>query len=77
MLYYLYYLRKKGLNNLKGVINYPLLREKIAVELNDEKEKELEKILFEINDIVNKDFPPELKKLPHCRACSYYELCWV
>ncbi len=77
MLYYLYYLKQKGLNSLKGVIKYPLLRKKITVELTEEKNTQLENILKEIKNIVEQENPPQLEKLPHCRACSYYELCWV
>jgi len=77
MLYYLYYLRQKGMNNLKGVINYPLLREKVPVELTEEKYTEIVNVLKEIRTIVEQGNPPELKKLPHCRACSYYDLCFV
>lgn len=77
MLYYLYYLKQKGMDKLKGVINYPLLREKICVELTDDKTAELETVLKDIKAIIEQDMPPELKKLPQCRACSYYELCWV
>ena len=77
MLYYLYYLKGKGLEKLKGVINYPLLRNKVNVELTAEKEKELEEVLKNIKKIVEQDNPPQLKKMKHCRSCSYYELCWV
>jgi CRISPR-associated exonuclease Cas4 len=77
MLYYLYYLKQKGMAGLKGTINYPLLREKVTVELTEEKQKEIENVLCNIKKIIEKESPPELKKLSHCRACSYYELCWI
>ena len=77
MLYYLYYLKGKGLEKLKGVINYPLLRNKINVELTSDKEKELNEVLKNIRKIVEQDNPPKLEKMKHCRSCSYYELCWV
>lgn len=77
MLYYLYYLRGKGLEKLKGVINYPLLRSKVNVELTNDKEKELEEVLKNIQKILEQDNPPKLKKMRHCCSCSYYELCWV
>jgi len=77
MLYYLYYLKSKGLEKLKGVINYPLLREKAPVELTEEKEMELIKVIDGIKKVIVQESPPELKKMPHCRSCSYYELCWV
>jgi CRISPR-associated exonuclease Cas4 len=77
MLYYLYYLENKGLKNLKGVINYPLLKKKEEVILTDENREEIKKILNDIKNITLSELPPVLKKLSHCRSCSYYELCWV
>lgn len=77
MLYYLYYLKQKGLDTLKGVINYPLLREKVNVELTEDKNAELEAVMKDIKNIIAREIPPELKKLPQCKRCSYYELCFV
>jgi len=77
MLYYLYYLKGKGLTKLKGVINYPLLRNKVDVELTANKEQELEEVLKNIRKIVEQENPPRLEKMKHCKSCSYYELCWV
>ena len=33
LMYYLYHLKKRGITNIHGEINYPKLRKKIAVEL--------------------------------------------
>ncbi|MDI6708093.1 MAG: CRISPR-associated protein Cas4 [Candidatus Thermoplasmatota archaeon] len=44
LLYYLYYLKKLGIYG-RGIINYPLLRRKVDVELTDVKEKEIANIL--------------------------------
>jgi len=76
MLYYLYYLKQKGLENLKGVINYPLLKQKISVELDEQKTKELRHILTEIDEIIKIDIPPKIQKQKFCKSCSYYEFCW-
>ncbi|MEM1536062.1 MAG: CRISPR-associated protein Cas4 [Candidatus Pacearchaeota archaeon] len=75
LLYYIYYLKKKGIN-AKGIINYPLLRRIEKVELTEEKEKEIEKILDEIKKIISSLYPPEKEKKPYCKKCSYFELCW-
>ena len=56
MLYYLYYLKQKGLNNLKGIINYPLLRQKVSVELTLEKESELNNVLKDIKKLLGRIF---------------------
>ena len=41
LLYYIYYLKQKGVENLSGQIDYPKLRQTKQVELTIEKELEL------------------------------------
>ena len=77
MLYYLYYLESKGLKDLKGVINYPLLKKREEVFLTNDNRKEILNVLENIRKIVSLEKPPQLEKKSSCRSCSYYELCWV
>lgn len=76
MLYYLYYLKKHGIENLKGFINYPLTRQVVEIELTPEKEAEVEKMLEEVREILSSKDPPKAVKIPYCKRCSYYEFCW-
>ena len=75
LLYYLYYLKRLGVD-ARGVLNYPLLKRRVEVDLTDEREKELETILTEVGKILSSDMPPTAVRLPICKRCSYYELCW-
>lgn len=75
--YYLYYLKKRGVDNIKGKIDYPLLKQTVEVELEDSDIDEIEKILVHIKDIVNKEHPPKMDKKRICKACAYYELCFI
>ena len=75
MLYYLYYFKKLGMD-MKGKIDYPLTRQRVDVTLTEEKEKQLEQILWEIQSITGKDSPQEPVKLPYCKSCSYFNFCW-
>lgn len=75
LLYYLYYLKRLGVI-AKGVINYPLLRKKVDIELTQDKEQEMEEILMEIEKLLMQSSPPEAEKKHYCRKCSYFELCW-
>lgn len=75
LLYYLYYLYKKGIV-AKGVINYPLLRKTVKEELTDENRSEIEEILFSIESLLSMENAPSPVKRTYCRKCSYYELCW-
>ncbi|WP_456342772.1 CRISPR-associated protein Cas4 [Thermovibrio sp.] len=76
LLYYLFYLKQLGIER-RGVINYPRQRKREEVELTPEAERELLKVLREIKEIEELPTPPPPQKLPYCKRCSYYELCFV
>ncbi|WIF95344.1 CRISPR-associated protein Cas4 [Caminicella sporogenes] len=74
--YYLYYLKKLGMKK-KGIINYTKEKKKEEVELTPELEKEIERALKDIKKITSSDSPPKFKKLPYCKKCAYYGLCFA
>ena len=74
--YYLYYFKKLGMN-LKGKINYPMLRKTQEIELTDKDIKNLKKIIDEIKILILKDSPPEKENKKICKKCSYFELCYA
>ena len=74
ILYYLYYLNQLGIK-ARGILNYPSSKKTLLVELTEENQKEIEKILNDIENIVKGNFPkPTYKK--YCKKCAYYEFCW-
>ena len=75
--YYLYYLKKHGVENIKAKIDYPLLRQSIDVELDEKDIKEIEEILGDIRYIVDQKIPCELHKKRICKSCAYYDLCFI
>ena len=75
--YYLYYLKQKGVRGITARIDYPLLKKSLEVELTDEDEKEIGRKLENIRKIVNLDTPPELEKKNICKACAYFDLCFI
>ncbi len=74
--YYLYYLKKLGINK-KGMLNYVKERRQEEIELTEEIEKEVEKVILDIVEINKNLKPPKLEKLPYCTKCAYYEFCYV
>ena len=77
LLYYMHYLKKeKDIPNTIGYLNYPNIREKIKVELTDEKESQIEEVLDDIHNIINSDIPKP-KKSRICRKCAYFEFCFA
>lgn len=75
--YYLYYLEKKGLVGLKGVLDYPLLKQTVEVNLSDSDRENLENIIIGIKEILGKESPPILEKKNICKKCAYFDLCFV
>lgn len=77
LLYYIYYLKSRGVEGITGEIDYPKLKQKETVELMPENEKELCAILDSIALIKNHENAPERINKKSCKHCSYYELCWA
>jgi len=75
--YYIYYLKKLGVRNIKGEIDYPKLKKRTEIELTEEDENELEKIIKSIEEIISSEEVPEVINKSICKKCSYYELCYV
>ena len=75
--YYLLILKRYGITDAHGILEYPSLRKREKISLNPEDEKYLEKIENEIRTTINSpEVPPRItKKL--CQKCSYYDFCWV
>ncbi len=76
LLYYIFYLKQKGVEDLTGQIDYPKLRQTKEVELTAEKESKLKETLTEMEQIVSSEKPPEVEYMKICRSCSFAELCW-
>ena len=75
--YYLYYLKKRNVDGLHGVIDYPLLKKNVDVELSDEDCKKLDDIIKEIISVKNQEYPPKLEEKKKKKKCAYYDLCFI
>lgn len=75
--YYISVLREKGIVGVKGIIDYPKLRQTVNVELTDEDIKELVIIKKKVKQILEMKKPPEVINKSFCKKCSYYDLCYV
>lgn len=77
MKYYLYYMQERGVKELTGEIDYPLLKQKVPVELSEEDCKKMKEILNEITEIQNASQIPPLEKRGICKKCAYFDLCFI
>lgn len=74
--YYIYYLQQRGIEHIVGEIDYPLLRQTVAVQLSSEDIQQLHKIIEDILAIIHGSIPPVLTK-GICRKCAYGDLCLI
>jgi len=73
--YYLLMLEKAGLN-VKGEILIPKERKKIQVELDDERRREINEAINNIDGIIQNPLPPPSRRIKYCTNCAYREFCW-
>lgn len=75
--YYLYYLKQRGVDGLKAKIDYPLLKKNLMVELSQEDEAQIERIMGDIHAMKEQMLPLEFSKGKICAKCAYYDLCVI
>ncbi|NOZ90652.1 MAG: Dna2/Cas4 domain-containing protein, partial [Epsilonproteobacteria bacterium] len=80
VLLYLYKLKQKGIFK-KGKIEFIEKKKQSKkihyIELNEVNEKELLKVVADIEKLIDKPKPPTPKFERHCRKCAYYEYCFI
>jgi CRISPR-associated exonuclease Cas4 len=75
--YYMYYLENKGITNVTGKIDYPLIRETKEIVLTDQDRNVIKLVVKEIEDMNFLDKPPKVIESKICKNCSYFDLCYV
>lgn len=79
-LLYLKIMKDKGIER-KGKIEFYEKKKQnkkiIYLELDDEKEKELEKLKIEISELISSKQSPDVLGEPKCKKCSYYTYCYI
>lgn len=76
VLYYLYYLKRKGFDGLIGELRFPRQKRKEDVILTEEKEREVKAALQNIAQLIEPSSPPAAEWSGICRPCAYAEFCW-
>lgn len=75
--YYLYRLEEVGVENPKGLIEYPKQRRTREVVLDEAARRSIRQSLKEIKRIANQEECPDLVKKGYCRNCAFYDFCFV
>jgi len=76
LLFYMKRLKDRGLA-VSGEIRIPKERKKISVELNEEVEAELTKVMKDIRVICTQETPPPVEKRGLCKKCAFFEFCFA
>lgn len=75
--YYLWLLRQNGVEDAKGVLEYPKLRETKEVVLTSADEVHLQSVAAQIKRIVEDEHCPAVINAKICKSCSYQDFCYV
>jgi CRISPR-associated exonuclease Cas4 len=75
--YYIWLLKRNGVDGVSGIIEYPKLRETTTVELTDDDVVELNRLIVDIGQIASMETCPSKMEAKICKKCSYYEFCYV
>lgn len=80
LLLYLKVLKSKGIQR-KGKLEFVEKKKEnkkiMYIELTDEVEKELDKIIKDIENLINEDSIPAILNSAKCKKCAYYEYCYI
>lgn len=80
LLYYLKTLKDAGilrLGKLKFGENRNLPKKEMIIELTNEKEKELEIVLKNLEILLSSQTPPKALMSKKCKKCAYFSYCFI
>lgn len=75
--YYLYILRKNGIEDPQAILEYPKLRTRESVLWEAGDEKMIHEWIQEITTLISLPSCPPLEKKTICKSCSYFDFCYI
>jgi len=75
--YYIYYLRENGVDINKGILDYPKLRKRKEVVLDNDDKEYIKNVINDIYSIIQNNKIPERINSKICKKCAYYEFCFL
>lgn len=75
--YYIWLLALNGIENAKGIIEYPRLRERQEIIFTEADEIYLKEMVGKIVHLMDSECCPPRINAKICRSCSYYDFCYV
>lgn len=76
--YYIWLLEQNGIEGVKGVLEYPKLRQTKEIDFTDEDQNYLRQtVLQQIETIIGGEHCPPVINARLCKQCSYYDFCYI
>lgn len=75
--YYIYIIKRKGLECSSGVIHYPASMRKVDVIFCQEDYARIEQALANITGVLQESRPPGRLNKKMCSRCAYFDFCYV
>ena len=75
--YYMYVFEQHGIDGVKGILEYPLLRKTQEVILTDIDREEIMDISEKITNVISQETCPPVAKKGICKNCSYFDFCYI
>lgn len=75
--FYLYLLERSGIPGVRGIIEYPKLRERTELAFTPEDAAEVEHWITAIQKILDGGACPPVLNKPICKKCAYFEFCYA
>lgn len=75
--YYMYVFEQHGINGVKGILEYPLLRKTTEMILSDVDRENIKSMYDDIAKIITQKACPPCTKKGICKNCSYYDFCYI
>jgi len=74
--YYILLLDQNGVGGVKGMLEYPKLKETKTIALNELDKAYLKFVIQKIEEIAASEQCPPLLNAKICKSCSYYDFCY-
>ncbi len=74
--YYIFKLRKNGVDGVTGVIEYPKLKQRKEVAYDADDDVEIPGWENEVREIVSRQECPPVIRAGICKSCSYFDFCY-
>lgn len=74
--FYLWALERAGIDDVRGVIEYPRLRTREHVHLTDADRQEIAQWIADIRALLAQELCPPVVQKNICRSCSYFDYCY-